>query len=220
MDLKSTTVDGKLTNIISKEKYAAVYKNLFDNPSEFSNMSLEVQDQDGNEFILPFRGKNDGRPGIYPDGVVYFINYPKDIENSEYNVKNLDILDFSDVKNINQFLDKTNQVREMENNILSDPDEIFMVQIDQDDTPQMKVMKEAVNLKRCDLDKYALRAGANHLNNKRILRGNDITIKKMVEICEYLDMEIELTIRDKSGNIANPMGKESSRILTSEGETE
>ena len=82
----------------------------------------------------------------------------------------------------------------------------------------MKLMKEAINLKRCDIDKYALRAGPNHLNNKRILKGNDITIKKMVEICDYMDMEVELTIRDKNSEVANPMNKEITKILTSEGD--
>lgn len=219
MDLKSTKIDGRLVNIISEEKYKTMHKALSENPTELNSIAIEVKSDNGDEFVLPFRGKSDDRPGIYPDGSIYFTKCPDDADKSEYNVKNLDILDFSDVSNINQFLDKSSLVREMENGILTDPDEIFVTTIDdENDTPQMKVMKEAINLKRCDIDKYSLRAGPNHLNNKRILKSNDITIKKMIEICDYLDMEVELTIRDKNSNVANPMGRESSRILTSEGD--
>lgn len=219
MDLKSTTIDGKLVNVISEERYCSIYKSLIDNSQELSSLSIEVSDDSGNNFILPFRSRTDDRPGVYVDGGLYFINKPKEnIEESPYNTKNLDVLDFSDVSSINQFLDKTSMVRDMENSILSDPDEIFTTQITGHETPQMRVMKEAINLKRCDIDKYALRAGPNHLNNKRILKGNDITVKKMVEICDYMDMEVELTIRDKNPDVANPMNKEVTKILTSEGD--
>jgi hypothetical protein len=218
MDLRSTTIDGRLVNIISEEKYGSMHKVLIDNPQELATLSMDVTDKNGNQYILPFRGKSDDRPGIYTDGSLYFINFPKDSESSPYNVNNLDILDFSDVNNINDFLNKSSMVREMENSILSDPDEIFTATINGNETPQMKVMKDAINLKRCDIDKYSLRAGPNHLNNKRILKGDDITIKKMVEICDYMDMEVELTIRDKNPDVANPMGKEVTRILTTEGD--
>lgn len=220
MDLKSTTIDGRLVNIISEEKYCSMYKSVADSFQELSTLSMEITDDKfGDTYILPFRTKSDDRPGIYVDGGLYFINKPKTEEDKyQYNEKNLDVLDFSDVTNINQFLDKTSMVRDMENSILSDPDEIFTSQINGHETPQMKLMKEAINLKRCDIDKYVLRAGPNHLNNKRILKGNDITIKKMVEICDYMDMEVELTIRDKNSEVANPMNKEITKILTSEGD--
>lgn len=220
MDLKSTTLDGRLVNIITEEKYCSMYKSVADSFQELSTLSMEINDnKSGDTYVLPFRTKSDDRPGIYVDGGLYFINKPKtEEERSQYNEKNLDVLDFSDVTNINQFLDKTSIVRDMENSILSDPDEIFTSQINGHETPQMKLMKEAINLKRCDIDKYALRAGPNHLNNKRILKGNDITIKKMVEICDYMDMEVELTIRDKNSEVANPMNKEITKILTSEGD--
>lgn len=219
MNLKTSTIDGKVVDIISEEEYLAKY-DVYNNSSINSSTAVEVIDNDGNTFALPFRGRTDERPGIYPDGSVYFIKYPNNRLESSYNIANIEIIDFSDIKNINDFLEKNSQIREMETNVLTDIDSVFVPPISSSDTPEMKAFKEAVIAKHMDINKYAPRFGDNFLNDKRILKTNSITMNKLRDIGEKLDIEIELILRDKNPDVPNPMGKEVSTILTDSGGTD
>ena len=206
MQYRNTSIDGKVMDIIDEKEYKSKYDMYSNNPSIYYMTALEVDNQD-KSYILPFRGKSDDRPGIYPDGHIYFVKYPKTKEEElSYNKDNLEIIDFSNVDNINDFLNKNDQVREMENLSLSDSDEIFVPPISGRESEHMKAIKQAIIAKHMDIDRYSSRFGENYLNDKRILKGDDITMNKLISICNKLDIEAKLILNDKNTNIANPMG--------------
>ena len=94
----------------------------------------------------------------------------------------------------------------METDILTDADSIFCPTISNNDSPEMAAFKEAIIAKHIDINKYASRFGENFLNDKRILRTNNITMNKLVSMCKKLDIEAELILRDSKTCQANKMG--------------
>ena len=102
----------------------------------------------------------------------------------------------------------------METTILTDSDSIFTPPMNQDDTPEMRAFKQAIASKHMDINKYAPRFGDNYLNDKRILKTSSITMNKLVAMSERLDIEVELTLRNASDNVPNPMDKPITVILT------
>ena len=74
--------------------------------------------------------------------------------------------------------------------------------------------KQAIASKHMDINKYAPRFGDNYLNDKRILKTSSITMNKLVAMSERLDIEVELTLRNASDNVPNPMDKPITVILT------
>jgi hypothetical protein len=214
MQSRNASIDGKVLDIITEEEYSKQYKMYLENPSICSMTALEVNNND-QSYLLPFRGKTDDRPGIYPDGCVYFVKFPQsDEEESVYNKNNIDIVDFTNMSNINDFLEKNNQIREMENLALSDSDEIFVPPISGNETEAMKAFKQAIIAKHMDVDRYSARFGENYLNDKRILKGDDITMNKLISICNKFDIEAKLTLSDKHSDVANPMGTSIEVVLT------
>lgn len=213
MDLKTATIDGKIMDVVSEDKYRSEYE-TYTNPSLISSTAVEVSDQNGVGYVLPFRGKTDDKPGIYPDGCIYFIKYPGEQEASQYRSDSVNMVDFSDVNNISEFLDKNRQIRDMETNVLTDADSIFTPPLNQDDSPEMRAFKQAIASKHMDINRYAPRFGDNYLNDKRILKTSSITMNKLIAMSKKLDIEVELTLRNSSSDVANPMDKPITVILT------
>ena len=213
MDLKTATIDGKIMDVVSEDKYRSEYE-TYTNPSLISSTAVEVSDKNGVGYVLPFRGKTDDKPGIYPDGCIYFIKYPDEQEASQYRSDSVNMVDFSDVNNISQFLDKNKQIRDMETNVLTDADSIFTPPLNQDDSPEMRAFKQAIASKHMDINRYAPRFGDNYLNDKRILKTSSITMNKLIAMSKKLDIEVELTLRNSSNDVANPMDKSITVILT------
>ena len=214
MQYRSAHIDGKVMDIITEDEYSQKFKMYSENPSICSMTALETNKGD-ESYLLPFRGKTDDRPGVYPDGNLYFVKFPEsEEEEKSYNKKNIDIVDFSNVDNINDFLAKNGQVREMENLSLSDSDEIFIPPISGRETEAMRAFKQAIAAKHMDIDRYSSRFGENYLNDKRILKGDDITLNKLVSICNKFDIEAKLILSDKHSDVANPMGSNIETILT------
>ena len=214
MHYRNASIDGKIMDIIDEKEYKDKYDVYSNNPSIYYMTALEISHNE-QSYLLPFRGKSDDRPGIYPDGHIYFVKYPENNEEELlYNKNNIEVIDFSNVKNINDFLNKNNQVREIENLSLSDSDEIFNPPISGKESEHMKAIKKAIIAKHMDIDRYASRFGENYLNDKRILKSDDITMNKLISICNKLDIEAKLILNDKNSDIANPMGTTIEAILT------
>ena len=191
MDLKTATIDGKIMDVVSEDKYRSEYE-TYTNPSLISSTAVEVSDKNGVGYVLPFRGKTDDKPGIYPDGCIYFIKYPDEQEASQYRSDSVNMVDFSDVNNISQFLDKNKQIRDMETNVLTDADSIFTPPLNQDDSPEMRAFKQAIASKHMDINRYAPRFGDNYLNDKRILKTSSITMNKLIAMSKKLDIEVDI----------------------------
>lgn len=206
---KNAPIDGRLMEIVTPQMYAS-HKNLYAN----TGTAIEIE-KDGTTYALPYRNQSDGRPGIYDAGAFYFVKDPvTPEEKSTYDMSTMDVVDFSKTEGMQQFINQTAQLRSIENQILTDVNNVYTPVISDEDTPQMVALKTAVTEKKCDINNYAFRFGPNFLNNKRLLKEHDITLKKMVLIADNLDMDVELIIRDKQGDVPNPIGREIHAVLT------
>ena len=71
----------------------------------------------------------------------------------------------------------------------------------------MVALKEAIIAKHIDLDSYDYRFGeSNFPNDKRLLKKESISLKKLIAYCNALDINAILTLTDLSPDIPNPMG--------------
>ena len=99
-----------------------------------------------------------------------------------------------------------------ERSILTTIDNVFAPDITENDTPEMKAIKQAILDKHIDLDKYEPRFGPNYNNDKRLLKKNSITFGKLRSICNALDIKASITIEDAGPDVPNPIG----RVITAE----
>ena len=210
MDVKTTALNNRIVDIIDESKFQTDWS-MYQNQSSLTESTAVELTVGNEEYVLPFRSKTDDRPGIYQDGCIYFVQ-----TGDEFKKENLDIIDFSNTKSIQDFMEKNSQIRQMEENILTDVDSVFAPRIDPNDQPAMKAFKEAICNKKIDINKYASRFGDNFLNDKRILKTGNITLGKLVSMGNYLDMRMSLVIEDKNPKVPNPIGKTITVTLTDE----
>lgn len=201
----------KKVKINNKIMDAVQYDDLCQNPTLYPIGYSAVVVED---MVLPLRGKNDSRPGVYNRGPMYkFIMPVSQEDKQEYSTTNL--IDFDNVSSIKDVIEKQSALRSMERTILTTKDNIFIPNISELDSPEMIALKTAVIEKHIDLDKYEQRFGANFNNDKRLFNRNDITLTKLKSIASALDLSLTLTIADKNPDIPNPIGREIIADLTS-----
>lgn len=196
-DYKKAVINNRVTTVISVQE---VLKNpIFQN--KFT--SVEVDD-----VILPVKNSYDPTsPGFYimGGGKIGKIIKPNSEDYEEYSSKHA--IDFSDIKSMKELISKQEEVKKLEADTLSNSDNLFKPIVKDNDSPEMKALKEAICLKNIDIDAYADRFGDNYNNDKRLLKGSSITSSKMKSICNNLDMKVTLVITDTSPNVPNPIGK-------------
>jgi hypothetical protein len=205
MNIKQTNIDGKLLNVVSYEEFT---NNLELN----ANYSTAVQMGD---TILPIRSPSEpDLPGIRINGPLYEITKP-DPNDEQYKASNM--IDLSNVTKMEELIKKQGMVRDIEQEILTSPDNITVPNISSLDSPEMKGLKEAIIAKHIDFDKYSDRFGSNFANDKRILKTNSITQKMLKRILKNIDVKATLILEDSSPNVANPMGKKIEIDITENG---
>lgn len=208
--ISSTIIDGDSYNVLDYDDYRNS-KSLW----EASNLAVK-RNYNGDTMVLPFRGNyNDkaSQPGIYNAGSLDIVILPDEKEKSKYT--NIPIISISSNDDIKSIIEKEKVLSKLAEPWITNPDNITCINIKDDDEPSMKCLKEAINLKKCDLDKYASRFGDNYPNDKRQLKNNNVTLKIIKRFCDNLDMEAYLTIKDKSLDSPNPMGKSITISLSS-----
>ena len=77
--------------------------------------------------------------------------------------------------------------------------------------------KESIIAKNIDIYKYKSRI-PNFNNNIRLLNSDNITLTKLKEMCNGLDINLKLTFSDMNGDVVNPMGKEITVDINGSGE--
>lgn len=172
------------------------------NPSAYTNFSAV---KDGN-YVYPVRNKMDNRPGLYNIGPIIEFQDPQTEEDKAmYSISN--VINFSDSKSLKEVIEKQDMINKAERSILTTVDNIFVCEEGPNDTPHMLALKQAINAKQVDLDKYEKRFGANYNNDRRLLKTTDITMNKLRSFLDKMDLKASLTIEDKSGDVPNPMGR-------------
>lgn len=173
----------------------------------------------GQQRIYPIVPTTNPNPGLLfrKSSPICYIREPEGEDAKQYDRSNM--IDFSDAKTYKEFIEKQNLVRDIEKDILSTPDNVYVPPVDQNDTPAMKALKEAVIDKHIDLDKYEPRFGSNYNNDKRIFNKPNISLAMLVRMCNALDIKATLTLEDQQmpdgAETPNPIGRTISVELTS-----
>lgn len=207
MERKIAKINGKMYDVIQPEEYTR-NSDIYNS----SHTALEYK----NIGIFPIKNKIDimnKEVGVYPTKDVNIMYTGTELPN-EYSCDN--IIDLNS-RNMKEVLDKNEAIKSLENEILTNAENVYVPKIKNTDSPALQSLKTAVGLKHCDLDSYAYRFGPNFNNDIRHLKnqGNKskISLDKLVSIADNLDMQVKLTIQDKSPDVPNPMGEEITTIL-------
>lgn len=199
----------KIGNIIYD---VATYDEYSRNPNIYNNFTALI---DG-EYLYPIRNKTDTRPGIYPTGPFIFYVNPTEEEQSKYSINN--IISFSKCNDIRDVIETQEKISNSERAILTTIDNVFVPEIGENNTPEMKGLKTAIIAKHIDIDKYESRFGDNFHNDIRLLKRDSITMSKIKTMMSALDMKGTLIIEDSSPNVPNPIGRKIIVELHSDGD--
>ena len=208
--MKKIVLDRRILEVIDQEEYD---RRTILNPDSRQLMVEDTAVLAPNGMIYPVnRVYTEEIPSVYDAGPMLLYTTPEGMEdNPDYQQDK--IIDFEDVKNLQDSITKQAKLEQAERTILISPDNIFTPVPQETDTPEMALLKEAITKKRIDLDNYKQRFGSDYNNDKRLFDQNSITFFKMKRVCDILDIEITLTLKDKPG-APNPIGEALSSVIT------
>lgn len=203
--MKKIELDNKLYNVVTMQEYTT-NRDLY-NPK---NTAIEL----GN-IVLPLKSYHtDTGPGLYySNGDAYgMIKKPSEENMDKYSISN--VIDLNDSKDIGELIQKNNMLKDLQADLMVSGNNanIFCLPITKEDTPEMAALKQAINMKQVDKRNYEDRF-TQFQNDMRLLKGNSITLGKMIGICNGFDISCSLTLRDKD-NAVNPMNNEITVNLT------
>ena len=193
--MKKAELANKLYNVCSMDEFT-------DNPDMYTPKFTAIERED---VILPIKNRTtDTGIGIYyQQGAMASIVVKPD-NDKEYSIDK--IIDFSNPKSIGEVFEKQQIIRDIQDEIMTTSDNIMYLKIGDKDTPEMKSLKTAINLKRIDPKQYEDRFD-QFQNDMRLLKGESITLGKLVSICNAFDISADLTLRDRDSNTPNPMNE-------------
>ena len=199
---------------LERHLYTVVDIDEYSQHTELYNSKSTAIEINGANMVLPLRNPNvDTGPGVYYKQGEMVAEVVKPSKGYEREYSSDKIIDFSKPKDIGEVLEKNALLRDIQQDLMvSGKDNIFTLNISQDDTPEMRALKTAINSKQVDKKAYEDRFEQLQ-NDMRLLKGNTITLSKMISICNGFDIACELTLKDKD-NAANPMGAEIRLDLT------
>ena len=206
--MKKVELERKLYSVVDMEDYS-VNSDLY-NPR---TTAIEVAG-----LVLPVRNPAiDNGVGIYikkPEHgqeMVADVIKPAPEREAEYSAEK--VIDFSRPSDITEIISKNEMLRDLQSDLMVNNDgNTFFLTIGPQDTPEMKALKTAINAKQIDKRAYEDRF-PQFQNDMRLLKGNTITLGKMITVCNGFDISCTITLRDKDGAI-NPMGTEVTMDLT------
>lgn len=195
ISIKKGKADDRIYDVVPYNEYIRNIKNRIDG-------DIAVEEGD---YIYPKRSSNDNKPGVYTNDVYTIFKHPETKEEKkEYSMDN--VIDF-DSETLSEHINKTNRLKNMEKEILTTTDNIFVPPIHENDEPEMIALKKAITAKQIDINKYAPRFGSNFQNDKRLFNKNKMTMYKLKSFLDNLDLRATICIHDKNPNVANPMNK-------------
>ena len=202
--MKKMEIERKLYSVVTPTEYS----NNLDlyNPTR---TALEVGD-----MVLPVRNSSvDTGPGVYyvPGEMVAEVVKPAPSYANAYSREHM--IDLSKPKDIGEVIQKNNLIRNIQNDLMvSGKDNRLFLNITDEDTPEMRALKTAINAKQVDKKMYEEKFD-QFQNDMRLLKGHSITLGKLISVCNGFDISCMITLRDKE-DAPNPMEIEINVDLT------
>lgn len=203
--MKSITINGRLHRLIGISE-------LDTNPINRIDTAVELQDG----RILPIIDSPYHTGICINDGELFDTIVTK--ERLNYGpIMELPIASGSD--NIKDIIKEHEQQRDLEKEEIQSAgtDNIYVPVINGNESVEMAMLKKAIGSKHIDLNAYESKFNGKFQNDKRLLNKNTISLDKLKAIAEALDLSIEMTIRDKDGDILAPMNTEYTGVITEDG---
>lgn len=201
--------------VISGQMYDLMNYEEFSKLQEYIPNTAIIEKVDDKNIVLPYRGNYSNQqtsPGIYSSGCVDFVIYPEAQDVDQYVPTK--IIELSNNTAMKDILERKETLARLDEPWITSPDNITQFTITEDDRPEMRCLKTALNKKRVDIDKYSARFGDNFPNDKRQLKNTGATLNIIKRFCKHMDMEAVLTLRDKNSSVPNPIGTEVTVSLT------
>lgn len=190
-------------------------KEYFKNKDLYEDSQIVVE---CGEYSLPVKTGNIGtQPGFYPGNSNVYARIVLPNKKDEAKYKNLESIDLDNIKDISEAIKANESLDKMEKEIMTTPDNITKPKIKESNSPEMVGFKESIIAKNIDIYKYKSRI-PNFNNNIRLLNSDNITLTKLKEMCNGLDINLKLTFSDMNGDVVNPMGKEITVDINGSGE--
>lgn len=211
LEMKKLKIDQGFYDLVSLQDYS-------NNPDMYDDKHTAIIDE-ANNVALPILTKTDDQSiGIRYGGLVSAVKLPETEEDrKKYSLNNPDnLFDMSHPESYKEVIETSQKLRDAERDILLTVENQTRAIVSDDDSPAMQGLKEAVNAKECDINSYAYRFGSNFSNDKRILSESDVSLKKLIKYGDSMDIDIDIIFRDKSPDVANPMGKTITKTITSD----
>lgn len=201
--MKKMEINQKIYNVVTMDEYI--------NSSElYENKFTAIQDHG---LVLPIKGKNDFGAGYYiqSDSMVSLIKKPPENMIDEYSENK--IIDYNNAKSIGDIIKNNEMLRDIQSEFIVDDENILNLTISDNDTPEMKALKSAINSKKADKSQYEDRFDQYQNDMRLLTKGTSITLGKLISICSVFDISAELVLKDKDG-APNPMNRVISIDLT------
>lgn len=200
--MRKSRIGKKIYDVVTPEEYIEADKA---NPEASQNLMDDTAIMD-NGYVYPLNKQySKNNPGVTDCGPMLVFSHP-DSMNADGDYKADHIIDFNDVNGIRDSIRKQAELEREEASILVSPDNIFTPVIKETDTPEMKLLKEAISRKRIDLDSYKQRFGSDYNNDKRLFDQSSITFFKLKRLCDIMDIKVTLKLEDEPGAV-NPIGE-------------
>lgn len=172
-----------------------------------------------NEYDIPllFKGniedESEAKPGEFyikindDGGSELIINTPSDYDDGGQ------LIDTSSSKDI---FDLVDQYPELSNDYISslgslgDNPEVYAPMLVEDDNILAKLLKTALQNKKAPFKIYENRfqSATDRGNHKKSLESGKLSINRFLSLCDKLDIDIEIKLTDRGGNIQFPMDTE------------
>lgn len=211
LDFKKIVIDGKNMSVVSKTEFERMYKNK----SIDTDIAVEFND----DYVLPYSKHVKTTPCAVPGDLVIRGVLPTTEEDKEkYSTKR--VVNFSSSSSFKDVLNNVYKIKEEKNAGLTIVNDCLHLDIYDEDTPELRIIKQAINDKHIDPDSYKNKfpSSSDFNNDMRALKSSSnhsISFFKAKRILNSFDIDGEFIIRDKKDAV-NPIGKEYSIKLTEE----
>jgi hypothetical protein len=211
LDFKKIVIDGKNMSVVSIDEFNKMYKN--------KSLDTDIAVEFNSDYVLPYSKHIKTTPCAIPGDLCVRGVLPTTKEDKEkYSVKR--VVNFSSASSFKDVLNNVYKIKEEKNAGLTIVNDCLHLDIYDEDTPELRIIKQAINDKHIDPDSYKNKfpSSSDFNNDMRALKSasnHSISFFKAKRILNSFDIDGEFIIRDKKDAV-NPIGREYSIKLTEE----